>query len=41
MSLNNYCQAVADGTISSTGLRGWLRRAVCVMVRAHSAGVPF
>jgi hypothetical protein len=41
MSLSTYCQAVADGTIESTGVRGWLRRAVCVLVRTHSAGVPF
>lgn len=41
MSLSTYCKAVADGTLSSTGLRGWLRRAVCVLARAHRAGVPF
>ena len=39
--LNTYCQAVADGTIESRGVRGWLRRTVCVLVRAHVAGVPF
>ena len=41
MSLSTYCQAVADGTLPSTGLRGWLRRVVCVLVRTHRAGVPF
>lgn len=41
MSLSTYCQAVADGALPSTGLRGWLRRAVCVLVRTHRAGVPF
>ncbi len=41
MSLTTYCQAVQDGTISSTGFRGALRRALCVLVRAHLAGVPF
>jgi len=41
MSLSTYCQAVADGTIESTGVRGWLRCSVCVLVRTHAAGVPF
>lgn len=41
MSLRTYCQAVADGTLSSAGLRGRLRRAVCLLVRTHRAGVPF
>ena len=41
MSLSTYCQAVADGALPTTGLRGWLRRAVCVLVRTHRAGVPF
>ena len=41
MLLNTYCQAVADGRLSSTGLRGLFRRAVCVLARTHSAGVPF
>jgi hypothetical protein len=41
MTLRTYCQAVEDGTLSSTGLRGFLRRAVCVLVRTHRAGVPF
>ena len=38
----SYCQAVADGSITpATGLRGLFRRVVCVLVRTHSAGVPF
>lgn len=41
MALCAYCQAVADGTIEPTGVRGWLSRAVCVLVRTHTAGVPF
>jgi hypothetical protein len=41
MSLSTYGQAVADGTLTSTDLRGWMRRAVCVLVRTHRAGVPF
>ena len=41
MSLRTYCQAVADGTVSSTGPLGWLRRAVCLLARTHRAGVPF
>jgi len=41
MSLSTYCQAVADGTLPSIGLRGWLRRAVCLLARTHRAGVPF
>lgn len=41
MSLTTYCQAVADGTLESTGFRGLLRRALCLLVRAHTAGVPF
>ncbi len=41
-NLSTYCQAVADGTIGPpTGLRGLLRRALCLLVRTHSAGVPF
>jgi len=39
--MSTYCQAVVDGTIDSTGFRGMLRRALCVLVRAHVAGVPF
>ncbi len=41
MTLSTYCQAVADGTISSTGFRGLLRRTLCLLVRTHVAGVPF
>jgi len=41
VSLTTYCQAVADGTIDSTGFRGLLRRALCLLVRTHMAGVPF
>ena len=41
MTLQTYCQAVADGTIASTGFRGLLRRALCLLVRTHTAGVPF
>lgn len=41
MTLRTYCQAVNDGTIESTGFRGLLRRALCLLVRTHSAGVPF
>ena len=41
MSLRTYCQAVADGTLTSNGLRGWFRRTVCVLVGTHRAGVPF
>ena len=41
MTLSTYCQAVADGTIESAGFRGLLRRALCLLVRTHSAGVPF
>ena len=41
MSLSTYCQGVADGTLTSTGLQGRLRRAVCVLTRTHRAGVPF
>lgn len=40
--LASYCQAVADGSIQPAGgLRGLWRRTVCVLVRAHTAGVPF
>ena len=36
-SLASYCQAVADGTIpAATGFRGLWRRALCVLVRAHT-----
>ena len=27
--------------VDSTGLRGWLPRAVCVLAQTHTAGVPF
>ncbi len=41
-NLASYCQAVSDGTIApAKGLRGLWRRALCVLVRTHSAGVPF
>lgn len=41
-NLSTYCQAVADGTIEpATGVRGLLRRALCLLVRTHTAGVPF
>ena len=41
-NLASYCQAVADGTIQPTdGFRGLWRRVVCVLVRTHTAGVPF
>lgn len=41
-NLSTYCQAVADGTIKPvTGVRGLLRRALCLLVRTHAAGVPF
>ncbi len=41
-NLASYCQAVADGTIPAAGgFRGLWRRAVCVLVRTHAAGVPF
>ena len=41
-NLSSYCEAVADGTIAPTpGLRGLLRRALCLLVRTHVAGVPF
>ena len=41
-SLVSYCQAVADGTIApATGLRGLWRRAACLLVGSHRAGVPF
>jgi hypothetical protein len=41
-NLSSYCQAVADGEIPPAGgFRGWWRRAVCVLVRTHTAGVPF
>jgi len=40
--LSTYCQAVADGTIEApSGFRGLLRRALCLLVRTHLAGVPF
>ena len=40
--LASYCQAVADGTIpAADGWRGLWRRALCVLVRTHRAGVPF
>ncbi len=40
--LGSYCQAVADGSLPPVGgLRGLWRRAVCVLVRTHTAGVPF
>lgn len=40
--LTSYCQAVADGTIApAAGLRGLWRRALCLLVRTHRAGVPF
>jgi hypothetical protein len=40
--LTTYCQAVADGTVEMPrGLRGLLRRALCLLVRSHRAGVPF
>lgn len=41
MSLRTYCEAVADGTVESTGLRALLRRTLCLLVRSHTAGVPF
>jgi hypothetical protein len=41
VTLTTYCQAVGDGTIDSTGFRGLLRRALCLLVRTHVAGVPF
>ncbi len=41
MTLTTYCQAVADGTFCATGFRGLLRRALCLLVRTHAAGVPF
>ena len=41
-NLSIYCQAVADGTIEpATGVCGLLRRALCLLVRTHTAGVPF
>ena len=41
-TLASYCQAVADGTLAPVGgLRGLWRRTVCVLVRTHTAGVPF
>ncbi len=41
-NLASYCQAVADGTIPpATGVRGLWRRVLCVLVRTHTAGVPF
>jgi hypothetical protein len=41
-NLASYCQAVADGTIPPAGgFRGLWRRAVCVLVRTKTAGVPF
>jgi len=41
-NLSTYCQAVADGTIEpAKGVRGLLRRALCLLVRTHAAGVPF
>jgi hypothetical protein len=40
--LTTYCQAVEDGTLPEpTGLRGLLRRVLCLLVRTHGAGVPF
>ncbi len=40
--LVSYCQAVDNGTLPpATGLRGLWRRALCVLVRTHTAGVPF
>lgn len=40
--LSTYCQAVAAGSIEpATGLRGVLRRVLCLLVRTHAAGVPF
>lgn len=40
--LHSYCAAVADGTLTPTpGLRGWWRRAACLLIRTHGAGVPF
>ena len=40
--LTTYCQAIADGTVETPrGLRGLLRRALCLLVRTHRAGVPF
>ena len=40
--LTSYCQAVADGTVEvPSGWRGLLRRTLCLLVRTHSAGVPF
>lgn len=41
-TLTTYCQAVADGTVEAPkGFRGLLRRALCLLVRTHAAGVPF
>lgn len=40
--LHSYCHAVSEGTLQpATGLRGWWRRTVCLLVRTHGAGVPF
>lgn len=41
-NLASYCQAVADGTIPPAGgSRGLWRRALRLLVRTHTAGVPF
>lgn len=41
-TLASYCQAVADGTIPATaGWRGVWRRTLCLLIRTHTAGVPF
>ena len=40
--LSSSCQAVAEGTRApAPGLRGLVRRVVCVLVRTHASGVPF
>ena len=40
--LRSYCQAVAEGTRAPVpGVRGLVRRILCVLVRSHAAGVPF